>query len=192
MTEQEEKILELYSKNLRKRKIIIFVIIFALLMISLIISKIYKDAIEQSNFNDTGTNFQNEIIQEKNNETQKDIIEDTTIITEKQPQENIVETENQITEPIQQVTSEISKTNNENNINNTKSNTKSTNKAVENKQETVNKKPANKDFLFTEGYTMENVSQVAQDYLKSSGYSGECIPLKDNEGIYYGMRVVFH
>lgn len=192
MTEQEEKILELYSKNLRKRKIIIFVIIFALLMISLIISKIYKDAIEQSNFNDTGTNFQNEIIQEKNNETQKDIIEDTTIITEKQPQENIVETENQVTEPIQQVTSEISKTNNENNINNTKSNTKSTNKAVENKQETVNKKPTNKDFLFTEGYTMENVSQVAQDYLKSSGYSGECIPLKDNEGIYYGMRVVFH
>lgn len=192
MTEQEEKILELYSKNLRKRKIIIFVIIFALLMISLIISKIYKDAIEQSNFNDTGTNFQNKIIQEKNNETQKDIIEDTTIITEKQPQENIVETENQVTEPIQQVTSEISKTNNENNINNTKSNTKSTNKAVENKQETVNKKPTNKDFLFTEGYTMENVSQVAQDYLKSSGYSGECIPLKDNEGIYYGMRVVFH
>ena len=53
-------------------------------------------------------------------------------------------------------------------------------------------KPANKDFLFTDGYTMENVTQIAQDYLKSSGYAGECIPIKDEEGIYLGMRVTFY
>ena len=52
-------------------------------------------------------------------------------------------------------------------------------------------KPANKDFLFMDGYNMENVSQAAENYLKSSGYSGKCIPLKDDEGIYIGMRVVF-
>ena len=103
-----------------------------------------------------------------------------------------METEEQVIEPIQQVTSEISKLDNQNNIDNNKSDIKPTNKPVKNKQETVNKKPTNKDFLFTDGYTMENVSQVAQDYLKASGYSGECIPLKDNEGIYYGMRVIFH
>ena len=39
---------------------------------------------------------------------------------------------------------------------------------------------------------MENVTQAAQEYLKSSGYAGECVPLKDDEGVYYGMRVIFH
>ena len=65
--------------------------------------------------------------------------------------------------------------------------------ASENKKnETTKNKPSNKDLLFTDGYTMDNVSQVAQEYLKSSGYAGECVPLKDSEGIYYGMRVIFH
>ena len=63
----------------------------------------------------------------------------------------------------------------------------------ENKKDKSKKdKPSSKDFLFTDGYTMENVSQAAQEYLKSSGYSGECVPLKDSEGVYYGMRVIFH
>ena len=39
---------------------------------------------------------------------------------------------------------------------------------------------------------MENVTQAAQDYLKLSGQAGECIPIKDNEGIYLGMRVIFY
>ena len=59
-------------------------------------------------------------------------------------------------------------------------------------KETSQSKPSNKDFLFAEGYTMENVTQAAQEYLKSSGYAGECVPLKDDEGVYYGMRVIFH
>lgn len=48
-----------------------------------------------------------------------------------------------------------------------------------------------KDFLFTDGYTMENVTAAATAYLKESGRAGSCIPLKNDEGIYIGMRVVF-
>lgn len=50
----------------------------------------------------------------------------------------------------------------------------------------------NKDFLFTDGYTMDNVTEAAYAYLKESGKSGSCIPLKNSEGIYIGMRVVFN
>lgn len=53
------------------------------------------------------------------------------------------------------------------------------------------KKYPNKDFLFTDGYTMENVADAAYNYLKKSGQSGSCIPLKNSEGIYIGMRVIF-
>ena len=49
----------------------------------------------------------------------------------------------------------------------------------------------NKDFLFEDGYTMSNVADAASEYLYASGQSGKCIPLKDSEGIYIGMRVVF-
>lgn len=56
----------------------------------------------------------------------------------------------------------------------------------------ISSKPNNKEFLFTDGYTMENVSQAAQDYLSSSGYAGECSPIKDNDGVYLGMRVTFY
>lgn len=62
----------------------------------------------------------------------------------------------------------------------------------EEKSQQVSSKPQNKDFLFTDGYTMENVTQAAQDYLSSSGCAGECTPIKDNEGIYLGMRVTFY
>lgn len=50
----------------------------------------------------------------------------------------------------------------------------------------------NKDFLFTDGYTMDNVTEAAYSYLKESGKAGSCIPLKNSEGIYIGMRVVFN
>ena len=49
----------------------------------------------------------------------------------------------------------------------------------------------NKDFLFTDGYTMENVADAAYAYLKASGRAGSCIPIKNSEGVYLGMRVVF-
>lgn len=53
------------------------------------------------------------------------------------------------------------------------------------------KKYPNKDFLFSDGYTMENVTEAAYSYLKKSGRKGSCIPLKNKEGVYIGMRVVF-
>lgn len=49
-----------------------------------------------------------------------------------------------------------------------------------------------KDFLFKDGYTMANVSDAAIDYLKKSGKAGECVPLKDKDGIYIGMRVIIY
>ena len=39
---------------------------------------------------------------------------------------------------------------------------------------------------------MEDVSEAAQNYLKSSGYAGECVPLQDSEGVYIGMKVIFY
>ena len=59
------------------------------------------------------------------------------------------------------------------------------------KSKSNNKKYPNKDFLFKDGYTMENVTEAATAYLKASGRSGSCIPLKNKDGIYIGMRVVF-
>lgn len=53
------------------------------------------------------------------------------------------------------------------------------------------KKYPDKDFLFKDGYTMDNVADAAYKYLKESGQSGKCVPLKDSEGVYYGMRVEF-
>ena len=75
---------------------------------------------------------------------------------------------------------------------NPKENPQTTTASNENKEKNTKEKPANRDFLFTDGYTMENVIQAAQDYLKASGHAGECIPIKDDEGIYLGMRVTFY
>lgn len=48
-----------------------------------------------------------------------------------------------------------------------------------------------KEFLFKDGYTMDNVTDAAYAYLKASGKSGRCVPIKNSEGIYLGMRVEF-
>lgn len=55
-----------------------------------------------------------------------------------------------------------------------------------------NKEYKNKDFLFSDGYTMSTVSEAAYNYLKESGKSGECIPIQDDEGLYIGMRVIIY
>ncbi len=39
---------------------------------------------------------------------------------------------------------------------------------------------------------MENVTQAAQEYLKSYDFSGECVPIQDDDGVYLGMRVIFY
>lgn len=56
----------------------------------------------------------------------------------------------------------------------------------------TSKEYKNKDFLFSDGYTMSTVSDAAYNYLKESGKSGECIPIKDDEGLYIGMRVIIY
>ncbi|WP_304818933.1 immunoglobulin-like domain-containing protein [uncultured Clostridium sp.] len=65
----------------------------------------------------------------------------------------------------------------------------STEKSKPNKS---NKEYKNKDFLFSDGYTMSTVSEAAYNYLKESGKSGECIPIQDDEGLYIGMRVIIY
>lgn len=44
-------------------------------------------------------------------------------------------------------------------------------------------------FLFSDGYNMGNVSTACADVLKSSGRSGVCSPIQDENGIYLGMRL---
>lgn len=50
--------------------------------------------------------------------------------------------------------------------------------------------PVNRDFLFSDGYTMDNVGSACHSAL--SGHSGECTPIKDENGIYVGMRLTFY
>ena len=106
--------------------------------------------------------------------------------------------ENKITEPtVNKVeTEEINKqTNKDTNVDKKEDTTNKDNNKKETKEKiTTNaaEKPKNKDFLFSDGYTMDNVTQAAQSYLKSSNWSGECIPIKDSDGVYLGMRVIFY
>lgn len=53
--------------------------------------------------------------------------------------------------------------------------------------------PANKDFLFVDGYTMSTVSSACETYLLASvapGYKGICIQLEKN-GVVTGLRAQF-
>lgn len=174
MNKQDQELLELYLKDVRKKRVIIFIIIIIILFLCLIISKIYINEISQN----TNTIIENDI-QEEN---QQNATVNETI--------NNIIAENTISQSNTEILNE-NVNNSTNKIEITEQNAKKEEKITDNsddsskKEETTSQKPANKDFLFTDGYTMENVSQVAQDYLNSSGYSGECIPLKDDEGVYY-------
>lgn len=86
--------------------------------------------------------------------------------------------------PVQQEKTEPSTQLQQNNTTNSQSNTT--------KQPSQKDNYPEKDFLFKDGYTMENVTDAAYAYLKASGKAGSCIPLKNDEGIYIGMRVVFN
>lgn len=50
-------------------------------------------------------------------------------------------------------------------------------------------KPSTQYFLFSDGYTMDNVANACTSALKSSGRSGMCSPIQDDDGIYLGMRL---
>lgn len=181
MTEKEQGILDLYLKDLRKKRLIIVFIIVCVIIIGGASAKKYLtqnniDVISNENIT------QENVINDVSNNTK---VENATQKTEEKKEKTQDETTTKKEE-----STEVQKT--EVNENTTKQENNSPNKQPEIKTEQVSSKPANKDFLFTDGYTMENVTQAAQNYLKSSGHVGECTPIKDNEGIYLGMRVTFY
>lgn len=183
MNEQDEKILELYLKDIKKKRIF-FLVTTIFIIASIFLYGFYAN--NKKTLNDAENFIQEEVesnsINEKN--TNEEIIKNT-------PSKENIEKQNELSEmPKEKYNIDAKEENNKTQNNNFQSNKpiKTDNK----KGETKPNKPPNKDFLFKDGYNMENVSQVAQDYLKSSGYAGECIPLKDNEGVYIGMRVVFY
>ena len=182
MNEQDEKLLQLYMQDVKKKKIFfIIVIIFFLICVSLFGYAKYKQSTNQID-NSIQEGIENNIINETNeNETTTSNEVENTIVEQKQ-QEQVKETTKEENKQ-EETKAETSKQET------TKENTQTT---ASKENTTTSQKPSNKDFLFTDGYTMENVTQAAQDYLKSYSYSGECIPLKDNEGVYLGMRVIFY
>ena len=177
MTDKDQEILNLYLKNLRRKKIIIGFILIIIVTISCVYIRMYMMTnnedimVNENTTQDNTVNENNDIIKSEN------IIENSVESIEQSVIEELVETEE---ENIEIGKSEEIKQENDS--------------SSDNKQEEITNstKPNNKDFLFTDGYTMENVTQAAQDYLTSSGYAGECIPIQDTDGVYLGMRVIFY
>lgn len=186
MNEQDEKILKLYLKDLRRKKIFLFafIIIFIVVMAFYGFYTKYKQSsndIDASIQEESKTNIINENITKEENISN---IGNNTV-------ENNVENQNKVEEQKEEIKPD---TNEEKEQQKTleESETQVTTSSSNNNEEKTKEKPANKDFLFTDGYTMDNVTQIAQDYLKSYDFSGECVPIKDNEGVYLGMRVTFY
>lgn len=171
MTEKEQEILDLYVKYLKKKRIIITFIIISVLVIG---GLCIKKFIIPNNEN-TIIEINNVIEKVEINENEKESKEENAV-------KQTSKSEPQLENPNQK----------EENTNIKKIETKDESQKQETKHEKTSLKPPNKDFLFTDGYTMDNVTQAAQNYLSSSGYSGECIPIKDDEGVYLGMRVNFY
>ena len=180
MDEQDLQLIERYLRYIRKKRIIIFVILFLLISSAGIIFYSF-------NLN-TFSEINENIIQEETiieNQENENVTNDlTNTISENTDEVQLEESKDTSTEtkPVVEKPKDVVQTPKPNTT------TSSTKKEVEQ----TKTKLSNKDFLFTDGYTMDNVTDVARDYLKSSGYAGECIPLKDDEGIYIGMRVIFY
>lgn len=166
MNDQDKKILELYLKDVRKKKIIFLTIVVSIIT-SVLLYGLYEKY--KKNTNNEQNYIESNVEENVSNENS---IEETNLNTEnKIIVENTEKTEDNTSLIVKEDTKQDSKEEN-------KKNTKA--------------KPTNKDFLFTDGYTMENVTQAAQRYLKSFNARGECVPIKDNEGVYLGMRVIFY
>lgn len=176
MNEQDKKILELYQKESRRRKILIF----SFIVIFIICASFYRIYIKDKDIDNTiQEEPKSNIINENTtNETNTSNIKNTAI------QDNI-ENQNEVSKNTQEIKNE---TRTEQKTQETKEEAKTQVTTTSNNKE----KPKNKDFLFKDGYTMDNVTQAAQDYLKSYDFSGECIPIKDDDGVYLGMRVIFY
>lgn len=189
MTEQENELLEMYIEYIRKRNLIIFIIVF--IVVALGVFGLYK--FKTFNNNVEEANVIEEVIKEENIIKEEVKVENNVEIKEQKVEEN-TQTQNIENTAISNEKIEIEKKEEDKkptSTTNTKENT--TNNVTNNTTNNTNaiKKPSNRDFLFTEGYTMENVTQAAQDYLKSSGHAGKCVPIQDKDGIYLGMRVIF-
>lgn len=52
-------------------------------------------------------------------------------------------------------------------------------------------KPANKQFLFSQGYDMNTALAACSAELAASGYPGSCIPMQGSDGLYTGMQLIF-
>ena len=191
MNEQDAKILEMYLRDTRKKKIFFLILIILFIAVFLLYGYYTK---YKKPINEIDNSIQEEI-QNNNIINEIDSKEENTSTTE-----NITEQENtekQLNEVQETQIEEKQETTqkDENKKQETKEKTTDNTKTTvisENKEKKASEKPANKDFLFTDGYTMDNVTQAAQDYLQSFSYSGECIPIKDKEGVYLGMRVTFY
>lgn len=187
MDEKDKQILELYLKDLKKKRLFFFLIIIIFVVSMLFYgfyakSKVSLNEVDNSIQEEIENNIINENITKEENTTNNENTvdkENTESKVEKETKEDANEGTND--EKPKQETQEQAK-----------ANTQTNKTSSESKEKDTKDKPANKDFLFTDGYTMDNVTQAALDYLKSKDYSGECVPIKDNEGVYLGMRVVFY
>lgn len=191
MDENDKKLLQLYKKDIRKKRIIVFLLILIFIGgFSLYYFYIdLKQSTKESNSDNKEITSNSIELKDTNEEMNINVTNESK--TKKTDENKITEaTVNKVE------TEEINKqTNKDTNVDKKEDTTKKDN----NKKDTTEKvttntteKPKNKDFLFSDGYTMDNVTQAAQSYLKSFNWSGECIPIKDSEGVYLGMRVIFY
>lgn len=184
MNEEDQKLIELYLQDAKKKKII-FLIVFFIVIIIFLYSGYYLKQLKANDNEDANVNTNEITSTEQENQV---ILNETTennenTISKQKPQTNDNTIQNTEVEKPQEEIKEEKK------VESTP--TKTTSTSTKKEETPKPQKPANKDFLFTDGYNMDNVSQAAENYLKSSGYAGKCIPLKDGEGIYIGMRVIF-
>lgn len=181
MNKQDEKLLKLYLKDIRRKKI--FCLIIVAIFISIIFYSFYCKYKQDSNYEDNliqNESIANIIIENNTNKENTVSVENSIVNNNIQIQDKVEEIEKEKTNTV------INKENTEQKVQ------VNTNATLSNENKKTKEKPANKDFLFTDGYTMDNVTQNAQDYLKSYNFSGECVPIKDNDGVFLGMRVIFY
>lgn len=186
MNEQDEKLLELYLEDAKKKKIF-FLILIVFLITSILLYGIYAKYKQSLNDIDSFLQENDEINIINENRTDEEVTSNIESIMIKENTEKVEETTKDNANIVVKKENKKQETRD-----NPKENLQTTTASNENKEKNTKEKPTNKDFLFTDGYTMENVTQAAQDYLKSYDCSGECIPIKDNEGVYLGMRVIFY
>lgn len=186
MNDEDKKLLELYIKESRKKKIIIFIaIIFFLLFFMIFVVKYYIKNLPTEYSSNNNIN-----VQKENQNLLNEVVENNINIVSNENTKEENKTEEIPNDKI--ITNAKEESTNQETKVEAKENISTSNEKDNNKSKDTNDKPKNKDFLFINGYTMDNVTQAAQDYLKSYNYSGECVPIKDDEGVYLGMRVIFY